>query len=67
LVNTNRIELVGTEKDYKSVLGTVGLKGSVDYTIVGGQIVVENGKLKNINEEELVTKANIKFSKLHQN
>jgi cytosine/adenosine deaminase-related metal-dependent hydrolase len=46
LVDTNRIELVGTEKDYKSVLGTVGLKGPVDYTIAGGQIVVENGKLK---------------------
>jgi len=66
LVDTNRIELVGTDKDYKSVLGTVGLKGSVDYTIVGGQIVVENGKLKTIDEEELVAKANTKFSKFHQ-
>ncbi len=66
LVDTNRIELVGTDKDYKSILGTVGLKGSVDYTIVGGQIVVENGKLKTIDEEELVAKANIKFSKFYQ-
>lgn len=66
LVDTNRIELVGTDKDYKSVLGTVGLKSPVDYTIVGGQIVVENGKLKTIDEEELVVKANTKFGKFHQ-
>lgn len=66
LVDTNRLELVGTDKDYKSVLGTVGLKGSVDYTIVGGQIVVEKGKLKTIDEDKLVAKANSKFSKFYQ-
>jgi cytosine/adenosine deaminase-related metal-dependent hydrolase len=66
LIDTNRLELVGTDKDYKSVLGTVGLKGPVDYTIVGGQIVVEKGKLKTIDEEELAVKANTKFDKFHQ-
>lgn len=66
LVDTNRIELVGTDKDYKSVLGTVGLKGPVDYTIVGGEIVVENGKLKAIDEEELAVQANTKFNKFYQ-
>ena len=66
LIDTNRIELVGTDKDYKSVLGTVGLKGSVDYTIAGGQIVVEKGKLKTIDEEKLTAIANAKFSKLYE-
>ena len=41
----------------KSVLGTVGLKSSVDYTIVNGKIVVENGHLVNIDEEKFISEA----------
>ena len=62
LVDSNRLELVGTEKDYKSVLGPVGIKGPVDYTIVDGQVVVEKGKLKTVHEEELTAKANRKLT-----
>ena len=36
MVNTNRLELVGADLDPKSMLGTVGLKGTVDYTFVQG-------------------------------
>ena len=37
------------------MLGTVGLKGSVDYTIVNGKMVVENGHLVNIDEEKFIS------------
>lgn len=37
------------------MLCTVGLKGSVDYTVVNGQIVVKQGRLTGV-EEEIITK-----------
>jgi len=36
----------------------VGLKGSVDYTVVNGDIVVKEGRLVRVDEENLVRKAN---------
>ena len=53
LVKASRLELVGAMYDPKSVLGTVGLKGAVDYTIVNGEVAVENGKLARVDEEKL--------------
>lgn len=53
LVRSNRLELVGACRDPKSVLATVGLKGSVDYTIINGKIVVEHGALTSVDEEKL--------------
>lgn len=44
LVDMNRMELTGAQFDPKSMLCTVGLKGSVDYTVVNGEIVVKEGK-----------------------
>lgn len=58
LIDLNRIELVGAQYDVKSMLGTVGFKGAVDYTVVNGKIVVENGRLTGIDEEKTVSKAN---------
>lgn len=60
LVNRKRIELVGATSDPMSMLSTVGLKGAVDYTIVNGEITVEEGRLINIDEELLSEKANKK-------
>jgi cytosine/adenosine deaminase-related metal-dependent hydrolase len=54
LVDMNRIDMIGTTFDAKSVLGTVGLKGNVDTTIVGGKIVVKDGALVNVDEHQLV-------------
>ena len=48
LVRSDRLELVGAMFDPKSVLGTVGLKGAVDYTIVNGEVTVENGVLARV-------------------
>jgi cytosine/adenosine deaminase-related metal-dependent hydrolase len=53
MININRLELIGADLDPKSLLSTVGFKGTVDYTIVNGKIVVKNGKLINIDEEKI--------------
>ena len=58
LVDMERIELVGAQFDPKSVLCTVGLKGSVDYTVVDGQVVVRDGRLVCVDEDKIIQKAN---------
>lgn len=58
LVDMNRIDMIGAWSDPQSVLCTVGLKGSVDYTVVNGKIVVSEGRLVQVEEERLIEKAN---------
>lgn len=58
MINSKKLEFVGTQFDPKSILGTVGLKGDLDYTIVGGNVVVKEGKLVNIDEEKITYEAN---------
>ena len=50
LISLDRIELAGAQFDPLSLLGTVGLKGPVDYTIVNGVAVVQNGELVTADE-----------------
>ena len=57
MIDKNRIEMVGCDYDFKSYLCTVGYKGYVDMTIVNGEIVFKQGKLVNIDEEEIIKKA----------
>lgn len=52
-IDRNRIELAGANFDVKNMLGTVGLKGAVDYTVVNGKLVVEKGELLGIDERKL--------------
>jgi len=54
MIRRNRLELVGADLDVKSMLGTVGFKGTVDYTIVNGKIVVKEGQLTGIDEEKAI-------------
>lgn len=58
MIDLNRLDLVGAQFDPKSMLGTVGVKGAVDYTIVNGEIVVKEGKLVKADEKQLAIKAN---------
>ena len=58
LIDTSGLECVGALYDPKSILGTVGWKGAVAYTITNGKVVVENGKLVNIDEEREAALAN---------
>ncbi|MBN1066873.1 8-oxoguanine deaminase [Clostridium botulinum] len=64
MINSKRLEFVGTQFDPKSILGTVGIKGNVDYTIVSGEVVVKEGKLINIDEEKITYEANKSVERL---
>lgn len=52
ILDTRRLELVGADLDPKSLLGTVGWKGAVDYTVVNGKVVVRQGRLVTIDEQQ---------------
>lgn len=54
MIRQEALELVGADFDVKSLPGTVGIKGAVEYTIVNGEIVVEHGKLVKIEEEKAI-------------
>ena len=58
LIDLDRLSLVGAQFDPMSVLGTVGFKGNVDYTIVNGVPVVQRGELVTADEAELTAQAN---------
>ena len=68
MINSNRIEFIGAEYDPKSILGTLGFKSPVDYTIIAGKVVVKGGKLTTIDDEKTVFEArkavNNLFSKI---
>lgn len=65
MVDMNRIDGIGTSFDPKSMLATVGLKRPVDYTIANGEVVVRNGKLAKLDEQEIIQKANVLVGKLN--
>jgi len=58
LVNTIQLGFAGGLSDAVSALVNSGDSQIVDITIVNGKIVVRDGKLLKINEEELIEKAN---------
>lgn len=57
MIDTRRLEMVGADLDEKSLLGTVGWKGPVDYTVVNGKVTVRHGELVTIDEEKEYTQA----------
>ena len=57
LIDARRLELVGCGCDAGSVLGTVGVRGPVDYTVVQGRVTVEHGRLVTVDEERLAREA----------
>lgn len=57
LVDSRRLELVGGEYSPADVLGTVGLRGPVDWTVVNGKVVVKEGHLATIDEEKIAADA----------
>ncbi|MEG1878468.1 MAG: 8-oxoguanine deaminase [Pseudoflavonifractor sp.] len=63
MIDMDRLELVGAQFDPMSMLGTVGFKGPVDWTIINGKAVVQNGQLVTVDEAELVAKATEKVQR----
>lgn len=64
MVDSNKFELVGAFRNPKSIFGIIGYKKTVDYTIVNGKIVVEKGRMKNIDEDIISEKANTEVKRL---
>ena len=60
LIDSRRLELVGACTDPGSVLGTVGVRGAVDYTVVHGRVTVRDGRLVTVDEEKVAQEANDK-------
>ena len=58
MIDTRNISLVGTLRDPKALLGTVGFASTVAYTVVNGQVVVADGQLVNLDEAKFVADAN---------
>jgi cytosine/adenosine deaminase-related metal-dependent hydrolase len=58
LINTKKLGFTGGLSDSVSALVTSGDSQIVDINIVNGKMVVSDGRLVNINEEEVVEKAN---------
>nr|WP_326215012.1 8-oxoguanine deaminase [uncultured Oscillibacter sp.] len=58
LVDARRLELAGAGESPADVLGTVGLRGPVDYTVVEGRIVVREGHLTTVDEMAVSEEAN---------
>ncbi|MDD3347604.1 8-oxoguanine deaminase [Oscillibacter sp.] len=57
LVDSRRLELVGGACSPADVLATVGLRGSVDHTVVNGKLVVRDGALVNVEEARVAAQA----------
>ncbi len=60
LIDSRRLELVGSCFDAKSVLGTVGVRGVVDCTVVHGKVTVRDGHLVTVDEARVAYDANEK-------
>ena len=61
MIRKNRIELVGAMEDPAAMLGTIGFKMPVDYTVANGRVIVENGRLTGVDEEKLYADAEAAF------
>ena len=57
LIDKRRLELVGADLDPKAMLGAVGFKGAVDYTVVNGRVTVRQGRLVGVDEEKAYLEA----------
>lgn len=63
MIDSRKLEFTGASRDPMSMLGTVGVKGAVDYTIVNGKVTVRKGRLAGIDEEKLAYEANKRAEK----
>ena len=57
MIHSDRVALVGGLEDVAAMPATIGLKGDVDYTVVNGRVVVENGRLVMLDEHKMIEQA----------
>lgn len=53
MIDTRKLELTGALHDPKNLLARCAVTGPVDLTMINGKVVFRDGKLTNVNEEEL--------------
>ena len=53
MVDSRRLDIVGAAYSPENLPAAVGFSGAVDYTVVNGKVVVENGRLTAVDEEKL--------------
>jgi hypothetical protein len=58
MFNLHKLEYAGALSDPVAALIFSGFNHAADYTIVNGRVVVENGKLNGVDEDNLMDKAN---------
>lgn len=61
LIDSNRLDIVGASYSPENLPAAVGFSGAVDYTVVNGQITVENGRLTAVDEEKLFAQSEQKI------
>jgi len=66
MFDSNNIAYVGTEEDPLAILTTVGVNHPVDYTIINGKIVVENGEVVTLNESDIIKKATKSYNEFRK-
>ncbi len=66
MFNANKIAYVGTEEDPLAILTTVGVNHPVDYTIINGKVIVENGEIVTLDETLITKKATEEYHKFRK-
>ena len=61
LIDRRRLDIAGAHYSPKTMLAAVGLSGSVDCTVVNGEITVENGRLTKTDEDMLSRQSEMKI------
>ena len=63
MVSKDRLALAGCLDDVTSIPATVGIQEPVDLTMVGGEIIYQDGAFRGIHETEVLRKVNM-YSKM---
>ncbi len=66
LINVNKLEFTGALLDPASFLATVGFHKPVDFTVINGKVVCQNGMLTGIDEEKIKELAEKEVEKVYK-
>lgn len=66
IYDVQKPEFVGTTLDVAAIPALIGFTGPAAYTICGGRVIAENGKLAHIDEDKLTYQANAAWERYLQ-